>query len=630
MARGSKKPRRKGGAGGRPSWVDPERDALRERAEAWRELAVRLDEEAPTVARVLRARADLAESRLGPGTDVLAREGAAGERFNRWADAEAALADAHTALVEGAGHQPSRTFGVVEHQAWEADERVPHHVAHCGVCAAAERGQSPRRVELRYGPLREDVLPFGLYETLLRLDSWVPDPQKVIDDLPPPVREMAGGLVFDLDIDTLVPGALEAVGVPDWLDANGIRNRIREIDRAPDEDQDGPAPDRVPVLRDELARLELRYHVFRWAAVTLAPPTQADWEGAEGWPGREEVEAVYRSFDELLRDSGIDSTRLADAMRSFAEADEQAEARLAEADDALARAEAHEKEVGEALAQAEGARKEQLEEEAARARLQKVEAQLESARREAAVADGERRALARRLEEEGERARVTEEDLRGRLADAERRAGAGRHATTASDGEGDGAALAERDELIEALRRQVGELSHEVARVAAGAEAPAREDADDEAPATVLAATLRAAARARNLVYADSAFESAADSPYRRPQEILDALDAIDVIAGEYARPEGIGKGIADRARELGLTWKGGVGDMTVSRNRDAYTVTHHGRRFTVGPHVNLGGGSGAGLIARIYLVAHEGDDELPRSLIVGLVGRHLPDSTTD
>ena len=146
----------------------------------------------------------------------------------------------------------------------------------------------------------------------------------------------------------------------------------------------------------------------------------------------------------------------------------------------------------------------------------------------------------------------------------------------------------------------------------------------------MLEATRRAAARARNLVYADSAFESAADSPYRRPQEILDALDAIDVIAGEYARPEGIGKAIATRASELGLTWKGGVGDMTVSRNRDAYTITHDGRRFTVGPHVNLGGGSGAGLIARIYLVAHEGDDELPRSLIVGLVGRHLPDSTTD
>ena len=421
MARGSKKPRRKGGSGGRPSWVDPERDALRERAEAWRELAVRLDEEAPPVARVLRARADLADARLGPGTDVLAREGAAGERFNRWADAEAALADAHTALVEGAGRQPSRTFGVVEHQAWSADERVPHATEQCGVCAAERDGQSPRRVELRYGPLREDILPFGLYETLLRLDSWVPDPQKVIDDLPPAVREMAGGLVFDLDVDTLVPGAFDAVGVTDWLDANGIRNRAREVDRAPDEAESGPAADRAPALRDELARLELRYHVFRWAATTLAPPTQADWDRAQGWPARDEVEAVYRSFDELLRDSGIDGTRLADAMRSFAEADEQAEARLAEADEALARAESHEREIAEALEQAEGARREQLEEEAARARLTKVEAQLESARREAAVADGEKRALTRRLEEEAERARATEEELRGRLADAERR-----------------------------------------------------------------------------------------------------------------------------------------------------------------------------------------------------------------
>jgi hypothetical protein len=44
---------------------------------------------------------------------------------------------------------------------------------------------------------------------------------------------------------------------------------------------------------------------------------------------------------------------------------------------------------------------------------------------------------------------------------------------------------------------------------------------------------------------------------------------------------------------------------------------------------VRIGSGQGAGAIARIYLALHPGDAELPRSVIVGHVGRHLPDSTT-
>jgi hypothetical protein len=44
---------------------------------------------------------------------------------------------------------------------------------------------------------------------------------------------------------------------------------------------------------------------------------------------------------------------------------------------------------------------------------------------------------------------------------------------------------------------------------------------------------------------------------------------------------------------------------------------------------VGLGSGSGAAFVARIYLHAHEGDDGLERGLIVAVVGRHLPDTTT-
>jgi hypothetical protein len=59
------------------------------------------------------------------------------------------------------------------------------------------------------------------------------------------------------------------------------------------------------------------------------------------------------------------------------------------------------------------------------------------------------------------------------------------------------------------------------------------------------------------------------------------------------------------------------------------YTFMWGDERRTMGPHVRLGSGSGAGHIARIYLDKHEPDDATQRKLIVAHVGRKLPDSTT-
>jgi hypothetical protein len=53
-------------------------------------------------------------------------------------------------------------------------------------------------------------------------------------------------------------------------------------------------------------------------------------------------------------------------------------------------------------------------------------------------------------------------------------------------------------------------------------------------------------------------------------------------------------------------------------------------RRLWVGPHIGLGSGSGAQFIARIYLHVSDGSDpDVPRGIIVAVVGRHLPDTTT-
>jgi hypothetical protein len=200
---------------------------------------------------------------------------------------------------------------------------------------------------------------------------------------------------------------------------------------------------------------------------------------------------------------------------------------------------------------------------------------------------------------------------------------------------------AHREELlrqVEELReaadqdaKAIARLSATLGETAAGPEANGGgPDAEALAPpATVAEAVERAAGQARHLVFTRAAHEAAADSPYRRPADVLDTLLRLDELAALYADPDGFGRSLGQAAEELGLTWRQNVSELARSRKPHAYTVTHEGERLELGPHVAIGSGSGAGFIARIYLHVADGSGETPRGLYVGHVGRHLPDTTT-
>ena len=145
----------------------------------------------------------------------------------------------------------------------------------------------------------------------------------------------------------------------------------------------------------------------------------------------------------------------------------------------------------------------------------------------------------------------------------------------------------------------------------------------------MLEAVERGAARFEHLTFTRSAFESAADSPFRRPADILDVLERLDRLGALYADPSGFGTSLADAAASLGLSWRSDVSELARNRNPERYTAVHEGARLSLGPHVAIGSGSGAGFIARIYLHVADGSGEVPRGLYVGHVGRHLPDTTT-
>jgi hypothetical protein len=177
-------------------------------------------------------------------------------------------------------------------------------------------------------------------------------------------------------------------------------------------------------------------------------------------------------------------------------------------------------------------------------------------------------------------------------------------------------------------RRAIAELGA-LARRPEGAddgEAVAEEESE---PGSVLEAVERAAATAQHLRFAPRAFATAEDSPFRRPGLVLRTLRQLDELAGRYAEGD-MGMSLAQAAQEVGITqWKAGVSELARTRWRDEYLVTIDGQEVELGAHIGLGSGSGAGFVARIYLHVADGGDGLPRGITVGVVGRHLPDTTT-
>lgn len=391
---------------------------------------------------------------------------------------------------------------------------------------------------------------------------------------------------------------------------------------APEGEADGKPAGGGPLAPDARLR-EVAYLVeeadyvsslYRWIVLTGEVPRPQDWMRREQWPHPDYVIDVFGSWEKFLGHAEVTGSPLL--------------ARLREAEEERRRG---------------AAREDHLEKELAR--VEDLRRQAETARRAREAAEAERdeqRARADRLERGIDAADA-------RAARAEERLHERREAAPAAAPDERIAALEDELESIaahrEELLRQVEELTEAAARdarsisrlsalLAEGAGEPGsaggETEGDDAAPpATAEEAVRRAAARATHLVFTDAAFESASDSPYRRPAEILDALMTLDELAGLHADPEGFGRSLVQAAQERGLTYKHDVSELARSRNPHAYTVTHDGHALALGPHVALGSGSGAGFIARIYLHVADGSGDVPRGVYVGHVGRHLPDSTT-
>jgi hypothetical protein len=361
--------------------------------------------------------------------------------------------------------------------------------------------------------------------------------------------------------------------------------------------------------------------LYRWIVLTGEVPRAQDWLRREEWPHPDYVIDVFGSWEKFLQHAEIPSSPLL--------------ARVREADDERKSVAAREQQAERDLARVDDLRR-----------------QVETAKRRREAADAERAVHgARAVVGAGQgargeaRAAAAEGHLAERRHSAEEAAGPRGEASdewlAAHEALLDelDAVRSHREELlrqVEELREAAAQDAKAIARLsatlgesAAGPEGNGAAAEPQAPPATVAEAVERAASEARHLVFTRAAHEAAADSPYRRPGDVLDTLLRLDELAALYADPDGFGRSLSQAADELGLTWRQNVSGVARSRKPHAYTVTHDGERLELGPHVAIGSGSGAGFIARIYLHVADGSGEVPRGLYVGHVGRHLPDTTT-
>jgi hypothetical protein len=361
---------------------------------------------------------------------------------------------------------------------------------------------------------------------------------------------------------------------------------------------------------------------YRWTVLHGQAPYPEDWEEDPEYPSTREIEELFGSWEDLWEIAGLYDSHY---LRQLDAHDE--DSRKLDQERRTTRREA-----GRLRREAE-----RLED-----RLREMRRQVDGAKRKAEEARGDLSAQRARAERAERRAEAAEKALRegpdqpapaapgegvpaaeherlvAELAEAERHAGAL------------AAQLDEAHEELEGRDRELATLRQALAQLEAeddeGREdGPAREAPP---PTTVLEAVEQAAARCPHLVFAPRAYESARDSPFSRPQLILENLLRLDELAARYLEGD-LGERLSDLAFRLRLNWRGGISERTRTRYGKDYEFALDGRTHELGPHVRIGSGQGAGAIARIYLCLHPGDGQRERAVIVGHVGRHLPDSTT-
>lgn len=184
--------------------------------------------------------------------------------------------------------------------------------------------------------------------------------------------------------------------------------------------------------------------------------------------------------------------------------------------------------------------------------------------------------------------------------------------------------IEELEDEIAFVRQNYANLARDYGVVASAASGDAEEE--EQAEITTPREAVDAVSKAYSdvLVFLPEALESADECRYPNVEKLYAALGTIGDIARRW-RAGRLGAGFQGAFKDAGVEYGPGVSNLTVGQTGSEYLRTYRGKKIVLGPHVKLGRGTSAGLLARVYWWV----DEDVQQFVIGQVGRHLKDGTT-
>ena len=178
------------------------------------------------------------------------------------------------------------------------------------------------------------------------------------------------------------------------------------------------------------------------------------------------------------------------------------------------------------------------------------------------------------------------------------------------------------EEEIAAIRQNYASLARDYGGMASTSPGDLEEEIEPASPREAVDVVAESYSDA--LVFLPEALESADECSYPNVEKLYTALRTIgDVVRGWRAGR--LEAGFQGAFNDAGIEYGPSVSNLTVGRTGSVYRREYQGHEILLGPHVKLGKGTSAALLARVYWWV----DEAAKQFVIGHVGRHLRDGTT-
>jgi TolA-binding protein len=187
------------------------------------------------------------------------------------------------------------------------------------------------------------------------------------------------------------------------------------------------------------------------------------------------------------------------------------------------------------------------------------------------------------------------------------------------------ARIRELEVEVQSLDSKARALQHNLAQRDGTGETPEEPDLVDFGPTTVAEAVeLAQELFADQLLILDSALDTAAQSPYRRIDELARVLTVIADVSGRL-RQGPLGRSLREEFSGKGVDYRQGIAASSSRRIRDQFRFSQGGRTWVCEEHVALGGATYSPAdCLRIYFASSAGE-----GIVIGHVGRHLDTDRT-